>query len=124
MLVAQALEDALGGVALLGWRLAIGGEDLLDDGKVGPSLVCGGAALAVAGRLAVGEYLVQGLVGDPVLPADRSLRGALHEHRSPDIGPVLHIGEHSLLLLRSDAPTPRPKVRESGVRAQTGTAGC
>ena len=101
VLVAQTLEDALGGVALLGRRLAIGGEDLLDDGQVGPQLGLGaGRLLAVAGRLAVGEDLLQGLVGDAVLPADRALRGALHEHRPPDVGPVLHVGEHSFLLSR------------------------
>jgi hypothetical protein len=35
VLVAQTLEDAFSGVALLGWRFAIGGEDLLDYTKVG-----------------------------------------------------------------------------------------
>ncbi|MGO8684164.1 MAG: hypothetical protein ACLQUT_06250 [Thermoleophilia bacterium] len=50
VLVAPALEDALGGVALPGWRLAIGGEDLLDGGQVRPQPGLGaGSALALAG---------------------------------------------------------------------------
>ena len=122
VLVAQALEDALGGVALLGWRLAIGGEDLLDGGQVGPQLGLGaGRLLAVAGRLAVGEDLLQGLVGDAVLPADRSLRGALHEHLASDVGPVLHVGKHSFLLSWG-----RPRKRSLGAGPhKTGTPmGC
>jgi hypothetical protein len=105
VLIPQALEDALGGVALLGRRLAVGGQDLLDGGQIGPQLGLGaGQALAIAGRLAVGEDLLQRLVGDPVLPADRSLRGALDEHQASDVGPVLHVGKHSFLLSRSDGP--------------------
>src|SRR5665647_3509491 len=74
VLVAQALEDALAGVALLGRRPAIGGEDLLDGGEVRSQLGLGPRQLlAVAGRLAVGEDLLQRLVGDAVLPADRAL---------------------------------------------------
>jgi hypothetical protein len=41
VLVAPALENALGGVTLLGWRLAIGGEDFLDGGQVRPQLGLG-----------------------------------------------------------------------------------
>ena len=114
VLVAQALEDALGGVALLGGRLEVAGKDLLNRTQVGPQLGLGARRLlAIARRLAVGQDLLQRLVGDPIPPADRSLRGALHEHLAPDVGPVLHVGEHSFLLSRSAEGSESEQDRKS-----------
>ncbi len=104
VLVPEAAEDALGRVALLGGRLPVGGQDLLDHPQVGTELGPWARSAAPVPRwLGVREDLLQGLVGDAVVPADRSFRGALHEDPAPDLGPLLHVGVHSLSRLRGSA---------------------
>ncbi len=96
VLVPEATEDPRGRVVLLGGRLPVGGQDLLDDRKVGAELGPGARSPPPVPRwLGVGQDLLQGLVGDAVVPGDRSFRGALHEHPAPDLGPLLHVGSHS-----------------------------
>jgi hypothetical protein len=62
VLVAEALEDPLGRVALLGRRVTVVDQDLVDDTdelaelRLGPR-----GALAVAGGLRVGQDLLEGL---------------------------------------------------------------
>jgi len=57
VLVAEAAEDLHGGVALLGWRVFIGGEDGVDDGVKG-------AEDGGRGRLGAGIGLGLGLGED------------------------------------------------------------
>jgi hypothetical protein len=104
VLVPEALEDPLRRVVLLGGSVPVGGEDLLDQAEVGsePGLRPG-LGSPVPRRLGVGQDLLQGLVGDAELPAHGALGGLLDEHLAPDLGPLLHVGSHSLSRLLGSA---------------------
>ena len=104
MLVAQALEDPPGRVALLGRGLVVVGQDLVDHAQEGPEHgLPADLGHLIAGRLGVGQDLGQGLMADPVVTVDRALRRALHQDLPPDLGPFVHVGVHPspVLLVRS-----------------------
>ncbi len=104
VLVAQSLEDASTGVALLGRSLLVGLEDLVDDVQELAELgLRAGFGHPVAGRLGVDENLVQDLGADLVVPADRALGDALHQDLAADLRPFVHVGSHlsPVLLVRS-----------------------
>ena len=95
VLVAEPLEDPLGGVPLLPRGLPVVLEDLVDDGQEGAELGPGpGAVPAVAGRLGVVEDLLERVPVDVELAAGGALAEAVDEDAAADLGPVLHVGEH------------------------------
>src|SRR5271170_2381115 len=95
VLVTKALEDAFGGVALFRGSGPVCFEDLVDHLEERTELrLAPRDVLSVAGRLGVLEDLLQGPVAEVVLPADRALRGALHEDSPADLVPHLHVGVH------------------------------
>ena len=104
VLVAQALEDPPGRVALLGRGLFVVGQDLVDDGQMGPEHgLSAGLGHLIAGRFGVGQDLGQGLMPDPVVTVDGALRRPFHQDLPPDLGPFVHVGVHlsPVLLVRS-----------------------
>jgi hypothetical protein len=95
VLVAEPLEDAPGGVALLPGGLLVVLEDLVDDGEEGIELGPGSRGrAAVAGRLGMVEDLLEGVPVDVELAADGALALFVDEDAAADLGPVLHVGEH------------------------------
>ncbi len=105
VLVPEALEDPLRRVVLLGGRLPVGGQDLLDHRKVRAELGPGArSARPVARRLRVREDLLEGSPADAVLATGRTLRGALDEDPAPDLGPHLHVRVHSFSRLPASLP--------------------
>ncbi len=97
VLVSEALEDPLRGVALLAWRRRVGvlGQDLVDHGEVGPEPgLATNLARAVAGGLRVLEDLLEGPPAHLVVPADLSLGDLLDEHLAPDLCPQFHVCVH------------------------------
>ena len=106
VLVAQPPEDASSCVALLGWSFAIGDEVLLRHTKVGAQLSLGMRCLpAVAGRLAVGEDSLQGLMGDAYcLQTDRFETPCTSTgRRMSDLSCVLENTPSSCLARRKEA---------------------
>ncbi len=93
--VSEPLIDALGRVALL-WRcVLVGFQDLVDHGKeLTEHRLRASDPLAIAGRLRICQDLLERPSADPVVPSDRTLRSALHEHLAPDLCPHLHVGVH------------------------------
>jgi hypothetical protein len=101
--VTQPLADPLGRVPLLGWGVAIGDQDLIDDSQeLAEHRLRPGNPLAITGRLPMGQDLLQRRRADPIVPSDRALRRAIDEHFAPDLSPHLHVGVHpfSRLLAR------------------------
>jgi hypothetical protein len=104
VLVAQALEDAPGRVALLGRSLFVLSQDLIDGGQMGPDDgFPPGLGHLIAGRFSLGQDLGQGLMADPVVAQDGAFRRPLHQDLSADLGPFVHVGVHPspVLLARS-----------------------
>ena len=93
--VPEPLIDALGRVTLL-WRSGpVGFQDLVDHGKeLTEHRLRASGPLAIAGRFGVRQDLLECPSADPVVPSDRALRSALHEHLAPDLCPHLHVGVH------------------------------
>src|SRR5512135_1557631 len=105
VLVAEPLEDALGGVPLLPGGLAVILEDLMEDRQQGVELgPRAGRGPAIARRLGMAEDLGERVPVDVVLTASRSLAQAVDEDATADLGPVLHVGKHPC--------TSRGRVRE------------
>src|SRR4051812_5215997 len=95
MLVAEPLEDPLGGVPLLPGGLLVILEDLVDDGEEGVELGPGaGLGPPIARGLGVSEDLGQRVPVDVELAASGPLAQAVNEDATPDLGPVVHVGEH------------------------------
>jgi len=104
VLVAQALEDPPGRVALFGRGLLVLGQDPLDGRQMGSDDgLRADLGHLIAGRLGVGQDLGQGLMADPVLTVDGALRRPLYQDLAPDLGPFVHVGVHPspVLLVRS-----------------------
>jgi hypothetical protein len=95
MLVAEPLEDPVGGVPLLPGGLLVGLEDLVDDGQewfeLGPG-PCGGPT--ISRWLGVVEDLLERVPVDVELAADGSFALAVDEDATADLGLVLHVGVH------------------------------
>src|SRR5262249_4256930 len=95
VLVAEPLEDPLGGMALLPGGLLVVVEDLVNDGEEGVELGPGsGGRALVPGRLGMVEDLLERVPVDLELAADGSLALAVDEDATADLSPVLHVGEH------------------------------
>jgi len=95
VLVAEPLEDAVGGVPLFLRGLLVILEDLLDDGKERLELRLRSWRLsAVAGGLGVLEDLLESVPVDVVLAAGAALAQAVDEDATADLGPGLHVCVH------------------------------
>src|SRR5206468_4280776 len=94
VLVAEPLEDAVGGVPLLLRGLPVILEDLMDDGQEGVELGPRPGGRPEGGRLGVVEDLGQRVPVDLVLAAGGALAQAVDEDATADLGPFLHVGEH------------------------------
>ena len=93
VLVAEPLEDPLGGMALLLRGLLVVVEDLVDDRQEGVELGPGwGGRAVVPGRLGVVEDLLKRVPVDVELAADGSLALAIDEDATADLSPVLDVG--------------------------------
>src|SRR5512144_120935 len=105
VLVAEPLEDPLGGVPLLPGCLLVLLEDRVDDGEEGVELGLGaGRGPPIARGLGMTEDLLERVPVDAVLTAGGTLAQAVDEDATADLGPVVHVGEHPC--------TSRRRVRE------------
>jgi len=76
-------------------HIFVGLEDLVDHAQeVAESGLRACDALAIAGRLGVGQDFFEDLGADPVIPPDRALRDTFDQHLAPDLRPHLHVGVH------------------------------
>jgi hypothetical protein len=98
VLVPQPLVDPLGRVPLLRGGRAVGLQDLMDDGQERVEL---GSATrltqAERGRLRLPQDLLKGLPVDAVLAARLAFADLAGEDAAADLGPGLHVSEHSVL---------------------------
>ncbi len=111
VLVAQALEDPLGGVALLLGGGLILLEDLVDHpeecSELGSRTLT--RALLIASGLDVLEHLLQRVETDLIFPADLALGHLLHQYFSANVRPNLHVAVHpspvlAIDLLKANSP--------------------
>ena len=99
VLVPQPLPDPAGRVPLLLRGLPVGVQDLADDGQERPEGRLGpGLPRPVPRRLLVGQDLLERQPVDLVLAAGLPLADLAGQHPAADLGPDLHVGEHSCLL--------------------------
>ena len=93
--VSQPLIDALGRVALLRRCGLVGFQDLVDHGKeLTEHRLRASGPLAIAGWFGIDQDFLERPSADPIVPSDRALRRAVHEHLAPDLRPHLHVGVH------------------------------
>ena len=117
VLVAQALEDPLGAVTLLGGCVAVVGADLADHPEERPPLRSRALhAALIAGWLGQLEHLLDRVVAAVVVAQDLPDRHLLDEHLAAYFGPFIQVAVH---------PSPVPARRLSHERTRfTGTVGC
>ena len=102
VLVTQPLEDAVRRVPLLPGRLPVILQDLLDDGQKRFQLALrAGLTLAVTGRLAMSQDLLECVPAEAVLLHRGALTEFTRQHLPSDVLPELHVGSHSWASLRS-----------------------
>src|SRR5262249_23457488 len=108
VLVAEPLVDADGGVPLLGRRGAVGVEDVVDerDDRVEDGL--GPRGRLTRPRLGLLDDFLDGPPVEAVLGAGLSHADLAGADAAADLGPELHVGEHSCLLLTLSGPREVP----------------
>jgi hypothetical protein len=110
VLVAQAVEDASRRVPLFGRGRLVVGQDPVDRGQMSPEhRLPADLSHLIAGRLCVGQDLGQGLMANPIVTVDRTLRRAFHQDLPSNLGPLVHVGVHPSPVL---LVCPGPKALE------------
>jgi hypothetical protein len=95
VLVAESLEDSLGGVPMLLRCLAIVLKDLLNDAQEGFELGLGPRCrAAVARRLGMPENFLERVPMNRKRTANGALALAVDEDSAADLSPFLHVREH------------------------------